>query len=406
MENTMLKIYIAIITAAIFAFCTAVVLHQAIYSIYFRNKVALTHGFSEGIMAGPMYPLLWVTYGLIAVQFISFIAINGSGELLLTLRLILFAISILAFCIFKTLTPPLLALWFGKSAFWDSKGEQGKHLFTDIYCAKVHKDKNSQVINNQQLYKISFYVKGKTAFLFPKKYSCKMTAKQIGSLTNSISFKDRAAKPEITKKAMVYAALLPLLIFLITLLTLFQTVSTGILNSEKYVSSEAPVTAEISTITEISSVVSDNERAFVFYDKVGAVNVYTLTGDYLYSISLPHSVFKHTDICINEDKLLYRYGDEILSYSLNGEYISCEEYTDINAALFGVKSTDTKYGTITFGGNGVFLGTDGGNVTIVTRAAYLSLFSTSFIWPINMLLIISLFMLRYYVTKDSSIEKN
>lgn len=398
----MLNIYIIVVTAVFLAFCTAVLLHQAIYSFYFRKKIALPHGFSEGIMAGFLYPMLWIIYGLIAVQFISFIAFRDSSELFLTLRLIVFAISILAFCIFKTLTPPLLALWFGKSAFWDNKGDQGKHQLSDIYCAKVHKDKNSHVINNQQLYKITFYVKGKTAFLFPKKYSCKMTAKQIGNLTTIISFKERDAKPEIKKKALLYGICLPMLVFFITLFCFFHVVSTGALNTEKYVSSNTPLETEISTVTEIYDAKYDGERIYVFYNKIGAVNVYTPNGEFLYAISLPHSIFKHTEIAVSESKLLYHYGDEVISYSANGEFIEAVPYTEEHNAVF---SATPENDSLSYGKGGVRLNTETETINIVVRPAYLSVFSASVIWPINMLLILALFMLRYYVFKEDSKSK-
>jgi hypothetical protein len=192
-------IYIIAITAVFFAFCTAAVLYQAIYSVYFRKNIALPHGFSEGIMTGITYPLLWITYGLIAVQFLPFIVFRNSGELLLSARLLFFAVSLLAFAAIKTLTPPLLAYWFGKSSFWDNKGEVGKNAFEDIYCVKVHKKKSSRVINNQQLYKITFYVKEKTFLLIPKKYVCKMTAKQISVLTSYVNFKE-CQKPKCCRK--------------------------------------------------------------------------------------------------------------------------------------------------------------------------------------------------------------
>lgn len=215
------NIVIIIITAVFFAFCTASLVYQAIYSVYFRKQIAIPHDFSEGIMTGVTYPLLWVMYGLIAVQFFSFIVFRTSDDIILAIRLIIFAVSVIAFAAFKTLTPALLAYWFGKTAFWDGKGEQGKIPYSDIYCIKVHKKKSSRFINNQQLYKITFYVKNKTFLLIPKKHVCKMTAKQISVLTAFVDFKE-CKKPHPTKKALIYSICLPILLFSILSLCFLQ----------------------------------------------------------------------------------------------------------------------------------------------------------------------------------------
>ena len=218
-----------------------------------------------------------------------------------------------------------------------------------------------------------------------------MTAKQIAALTAHISFKDRSAKPDVPQKALLYAICLPILIFFITLCTFFQTVATGILNSEKYVSSDTPYTHEITTVTEIGDAVSDGTKVCVFYDKIGAANVYDVNGSFLYSVSLPHSVFKHTAITFSEGRLLYRYGDEVLAYRTDGVLIGSEPYTDGHAALFV-----NEQNAACFDSNGAYCN----GITVTERASVLALFTPSVVWPINMMLILALFMLRYYVTKD------
>lgn len=395
----MLNIYICTVTAIIFAFCTAVVIHQAAFSMYFRKKIAPYHGFFEGIMTGMAYPLLWIAYSLTAVQFLSFIAFPTDSELILTVRLIFFALSILAFCIFKTLTPPLLAYWFGKHAFWDAKGELGKRSYSDIYCAKVHKDKNSSVINSQQIYKITFYVKGKTFFLIPKRYSCKMTAKEISQLSTQVNLKDRTAKPEVPQKAVLYAICMPILIFAITLCTFFQTVSTGIFNADKYTSTEQPSDSPIVTVTEISEVMTDGERVYVYYEKVGALNVYSVNGDFLYTVSLPDSFFRHSSIALNGSNAVFRLGNTVYRYSSDGALTDTSKYSLELDPIFNADNSVFGQTSVSNDGKSVKAEVNGASTLIVAQPSYASVFSAQFMWSVNMLLIVALFALRYFVMK-------
>lgn len=391
----MLNIYIVAITGIVFALCTALIVFQAINSILFRKNVAAVHGFFEGIITGYTFPGFIATYALIFVQFASFIAFSTNSELFLTLRLIFYAISVLAFTVFKHLTPPLLALWFGKTAFWDNKGEAGKNLFGNIYSAKVHKNKNVRVINNQQLYRISFYVHGRTAFLFPRKYTCKMTAKQIGVLTNHIDFKSRSEKPDITKKALIYAITLPILVFTIVLTTFIHFVSTGILNEEKYTFSNTALTSEITTVTEISDIFTDGSNLYVYYDRIGALNAYSEDGTYRFSISLPHSIFKSTDICYSDGTILYRFGDELITYSSEGNYVQTEKATESNTAAFQNKSLSINDKSFSHNLSDVFVN-DNGQRIFINRPTYLVFFSPTLIWPVTMALIIILFLLKSF----------
>ena len=111
------NIYIILISSVLIAISTAWVVIRTCYSAYFRKKIASEHGFVEGIITGAAYPMLWVAYGLEIIQFISFIAFQGSNEILIAIRLLLFLLTAFAFFVLQSLTPPLVALWFGKTAF-------------------------------------------------------------------------------------------------------------------------------------------------------------------------------------------------------------------------------------------------------------------------------------------------
>ena len=403
----MLNIYVIILTGIFFAMCTAVMVFTAVSSVQFRKKIAVPHGFAEGILTGAAFPALLATYGFLFVEFISFIVFKTHNETFLTVRLTVYALTVLAFTVLKTFTPPLLALWFGKTAFWDNRGEHGKNLFSDIYCAKVHKQKNVSVINSQQLYKITFYVKGKTAFLFPKRYSCKMTAKQISALTDHVDFKSRDQKPEITRRSLVYAICLPILIFGIVLTTFMMAVSTGVLNEEKYQSSKAPLSDEISTVTEITDVRTDGEKLYVFYENITSVNVYDADGKFIYAISLTPSVFEHSEIGIaSNGMLLYHRGNEIIYYD-NGAVHDTVAYGDQYRGNFEKKPLKIGDSVYTFDEHDVFrTDADGKKVTVIDRPDYLVLFAPEVIWPIALILVVALFILRYFtVTKEKLTKK-
>ncbi len=399
----MLNLYIIIISAVLLSLCTFSLVYQAVYSAYFRKKIATKHNFTEGIMTGPSYPLLWIAYGLILIQFISFIIFTNSNEIIIAFRLLAFSISVFSFYVLKSHTPPLLALWFGKTAFWDNRGEGGKHLYTEIYGVKVHKKKNSTVINSQQIYKITFFIKGKCFLLVPKRYSCKMTAHQISTLADTIDFKN-SEKPKLSKKSLLYSILTPTLIFLISLCFFLQAISTGVFNSVRYTEDterfSTPSSEKVETISEISKVVTDGAKLYVYYENIGVINTYTTDGTFAFSISLPHSVLKASDIAYDGSQILYRYGGELIYYSVNGEFISKTTYLYSHDELFDV--CDVKIGDkiVSFNENEVKLG----DTIIVERPAYSLLFSTQFIWPITALLVIALFGLRLYTFKTEDNE--
>ncbi len=204
------NIYIIVISALLFAFCTASLIYQLIYSSYFRAKIALTHGFSEGIMCGPVYPFLWIVYGLIGVQFFSFIVLKSGTDLVFALRLLAFAISVILFAVLKSLTPPLLAYWLGKTAIWNGRGLSGKIPYTDLICVNVHSTATSS-ISNQQICKVTFYLKDRTFLLLPKRHTCKMVAQHITVFTDYIDLNE-CQKPRASGRALLYSIFAPILL--------------------------------------------------------------------------------------------------------------------------------------------------------------------------------------------------
>lgn len=392
-----------------FSVCTFMLIYQLIYSLYFRKNIANTHNFSEGIMTGIAYPLLWVVYGFIAVQFFSFILIYTESEIFLAIRLMLFALSIIAFYVLKSVTPTLLAYWFGKTSFWESKGTNGKIPFSDIYCVKVHKKKTSRFINNQQLYKITFYVKNKTFLLIPKKYVCRMTAKQISVLTPFVNFKE-CKKPRPSKKAVLYSVFAPVLLFSVILCCFTNAISIGLLNSEKYTSSSDKLskasTEPIKTVSKITSVATSGNYVYVFYGEPAIINAYDTDGNFLFAYSLPNSYFGSNDIACDNDTLVYKYrnknyGYQVVKYSSSGDFISTEAYDEqVHAVLFEGNEVKAKESGIIYGDFGV----KSGSTSILSRASYLRLFDTKSIWSLTVVLIICLFALKQYVTADKKLQ--
>ncbi len=382
------------VTACAFLICTAVLIYQAAYSIYFRTYIAQPHGFYEGIMTGVSYLLFLISYGLLAIQFILFIAFRPTSEIALCVRVILFALTVVAFFIFRALNPSLLAIWFGKSVFWDSRGENGKNLLSDIYGAKVHKKKSSHVINNQQLYKISFYIKDKYFLRLPKKYTCKLTAKQITALTEVVDFKAQE-KRALPLKNLIRAILLPTFAFLIIVSCFFHIASLGVFNSTKYSNGEMPYGHEVNALTPVTDVFASDGKIFVCFADIGAVNIYSSDGNFLYSISTPSSLFKSTDFAFADGELLYRYGGELMHYSANGYFIRTEQYTGEHDELFKNASSGLNAQGIVYDAIEVRLG----DKVIASRPCSALLFNNEFLWPITMLLIIAAFMTKY-LTED------
>lgn len=399
----MLNLYIIIISAVLLGLCTFSLVYQAIYSAYFRKKIASEHNFTEGIMTGASYPSLWIVYGITLIQFISFIAFAATNEIVIAFRLLGFAVSVLVFYALKSHTPPLLALWFGKTAFWDNRGEGGKHLYSAIYGVKVHKKKNSAVINSQQIYKITFFVKGKSFLLIPKKYSCKMTAHQISSLADTVNFKD-SEKPKIKKRKLIYSILTPILIFLIATCLFMQATSVGIFNTARYVEDadglSAPSSEKVETVSEITRVVTNGARLYVYYENIGVINVYNTDGSFAFSFFLPHSVLKATDFTYDGSQILYRYGNELIRYSTSGEFILKETYQDAHIPLFDACEVRIGDKVVSYDSYEVMLG----DTVIVERPALYPLFTPYLIWPITVLLTVALFVLRLYTFKTEEQE--
>ena len=157
----------------------------------FRKKIAIPHGFSEGVMSGMAYPFLIISLALLFIQTVLFIALPLKSEVFAIARLILFIITFVLFVCFDKRTPTLRAYWFGKNALWERHGEKGKIPYSDIYGAKVSPKISLPGSNGQQLCKISFFVEGKKLLFGRKKYVCRMTAFAINELANQVEFNAR-----------------------------------------------------------------------------------------------------------------------------------------------------------------------------------------------------------------------
>ena len=191
-----MKPYTYIIYASIFIFslCALSFTLRSVKAYAFRKKVALPHGFSEGIMIGPKYTLLITDLALLFIQNVLFLVYKTYSEPILAIRVLCFLVSVVGYLILFIKTPPLLAYWFGQNGLWETSAPSGKVPYSDIYNARLSKKIRLPIMNNQQLCKFSFYVNGRNSFFNPKKYVCKMTACEISALARQVDFSSNSGR--------------------------------------------------------------------------------------------------------------------------------------------------------------------------------------------------------------------
>lgn len=275
-------------SALIFVICASAFIIRSVRSYNFRNKVALPHGFSEGIMTGASYPALITAMSLLFIQLATLIAFKSPSETVLALRAGCYLLTALVFFVLFKKTPTLLAYWFGQNGLWEHSGRKGKIAYSDIYNARLSKKLRLPIINNQQLCKFTFYVKNKNIFFHPKKYFCKMTACEISALSRQVEFTETPVKTESTR-VRVARRLVPAVLFVICIVSIVQFCVSGVFNEAKYSAIDGTSENEIITFSAPSQTYINDGKLFVYFDNLKAANVYTPSGEFLHSVSMENS---------------------------------------------------------------------------------------------------------------------
>ena len=290
----------------------------------FRTKCINELGFSEGIMTGISFQLLIIIFTLICIQVLSFILINTSSEFTLYIRLLIFSSSILLYFIIKSQTPPLLAYWFEREAFWENNNENGKISFNDVYALKISKSIKLPIKNNLQLCPISFYVKNKFSFFRPKKYSCKLTAEELTVLTSIIKAHKHTYKPvHPYKKSSSLFFFIPIIAFLAILSLTFPIASSGLFNENTYLC-DTEVDSLQHTFTEISKIEID-ENIKVYYDHIGLKNIYDLNGEFLRGETYKSSFFSNNEKLQFFDNNTYEISNNDIKITYNDSEIKLND---------------------------------------------------------------------------------
>ncbi|MBQ9692403.1 MAG: hypothetical protein IJV70_04520 [Clostridia bacterium] len=321
---------IIICSALIFAVCASAFIIRSVRSYNFRNKIALPHGFSEGIMTGASYPALITAMSLLFIQLASFIAFKSPSETICALRAGCYLLTALIFFVLFMKTPALLAYWFGQNGLWEHSGRKGKISYSDIYNAQLSKKLRLPIINNQQLCKFTFYVKNKNSFFHPKKYICKMTAYEISALSRQVEFTEAPVNTEI-KRVRISRRLIPVMLLAICIVSIAQFCVSGIFNDVRYADHNENGENEIVTFSAPSDIAFDGGKLFVYFDSLKAANVYSENGEFLYS------VYQYENLSGSSDKhggKEYRAGSRGVWYTdENGEKVFIVKYPAVNTVL-------------------------------------------------------------------------
>ena len=151
-----LSAFLYVFSAVIFVISALLFVAQAIYSLDFRKKIALTHGFSEAMAVGPYYPLLIISFSLIFIQFVSFVAMGFGSEFNIISRIFIYVSTFVLFLYFRYRTAPLLTYWLGKTCLWRKAGQSGKIPFSEIVGIQLSKNVVFPIADTQKLCKITF----------------------------------------------------------------------------------------------------------------------------------------------------------------------------------------------------------------------------------------------------------
>lgn len=371
----------------------------------FRKKIAIPHGFSEGVMSGMAYPLLIISLALLLVQTVLFIVLPIKNEPAAIARLSLFIVTFVMFICFDKRTPALRAYWFGKNAMWETQGKRGRIAYSDIYSAKVSPKISLSVSNGQQLCKISFFVEGKKLFFGRKKYVCRMTAFAINELANQVEFNKRSRSHAHTLpfKKRVLSFVLSIVLTLMTVSLALPCFSFGILNNVTYSDTDTLITEPLKTVAPITYISFIDGNICVYYENLETVELYSTDGSFVYAINFPASKLKSSDFSVKNGSLNYRYGDTVVRHYPATQTTEVSKYLPEHLALF----IDTKEPVVSDTGDvythdrHVVLRKEHGTeeyVKFISRSSAVKLFDIEVTWTITAMLLTLAFVIHFMLT--------
>ena len=387
-----LSAFLYVFSAVIFVISALLFVAQAIYSLDFRKKIALTHGFSEAMAVGPYYPLLIISFSLIFIQFVSFVAMGFGSEFNIISRIFIYVSTFVLFLYFRYRTAPLLTYWLGKTCLWRKAGQSGKIPFSEIVGIQLSKNVVFPIADTQKLCKITFFIN--PDFGSCKKISCYVTAYDLEMLSRQIDvFPPEYDLATVSRAKRLSFFLIPILLFVIYVLAFLLTASTGVFNPYRYVSDNSILTEEVPTVTEVTEIGVYGEKLAVYYKNVGVINVYDKSGAFIYAIACPTSFLKPSDFSVTDDGVInYRAGGTLYRYSLaDGTPLSETPIDDSARAILQVAPTGVR---ATY--SGIFLTEeDGTEIAVITRPIGVAFFNVEIIWCGLALLIAVSFTMRF-----------
>ncbi len=379
----------------------------------FCKKIALPHGFAEGVMTGMYYPLLLISLFLLLAQTVIFFVIPSKNEITAILRLFIFILTAIAYGCFDRRTPALRAYWFGKSSMYETHSERGKISYSDVYGAKVSKKISLSGTNGQQLCKISFFVKDKSFFFGRKKYVCKMTVYAINELANHIEFNNKEQKqrmaPSFKKRVLSFA--LSVLLTLMTFSIALPFFSFGILNEKTYSRSDIVLSEPLKTVAPISDIAFIDGMICVYYEKIEMAELYDTDGNFRYALAFPSSDLKSSDFSVTDGSVNYHYGDTLIRYYPSAGNTEEENYSIEHTELFGISEAPAisdSGTTYTHDGNSVFRKSaeDIAATEFITRSPFNMLFDVEVMWVCTALLLTLAFIIHFILTDRTKNDTN
>ncbi len=391
-NNLTLNTFLCIFSAILFAVSSLLFISQAIYSLDFRKKIALTHNFSEAVMSGPYYPLSIIFFSIIFIQFISFLAFEFTTEINIIIRMFAYISSIILFIFFRYKTPPLLSYWLSQTCLWRKAGFSGKIPYSEIIGIKIARNVQFPITYTQKLCKVTFFID--PDFSGCKKITCKITARDLEFLSKQIDvFPPEYDLSAVSKVKLFSSFLIPILLFIIYILAFLISAASGIFNPYRYVNTNNVINEEIKTVTSVSDVGRYKNTVCVYYRQIGVINVYDSHGTFQYAINCPSSFLKPSDFSVTDDGCInYRLAEKLYRYSsVDGTLISTSQFSENDRPLLRVK-TDT----VKFDYSKIYISDENLNfIPIITRPATIAIFNVEVIWSGLAILIAVSFTMRF-----------
>lgn len=386
-------------SAALFIISALLFVSQAIYALNFRKKIALTHGFSEAIMPTFSYLLLIISFCLIFIQFISFIAFGFGDEQSTVLRFFAYLSSIILFLYFRHKTPPLLAYWLGKTCLWRKAGYAGKIPYSEIIGIRLSKSVKLPITDAQKLCRVTFFIRQGVSDC--KSITCLVSACDLEMLSQQINVFPPSHKPDGAQVVRRSSALFFFMLAFTAYVTAFLLfASFGFFNRYRYQSDGSIITEEVKTVTSVTSVGECDGKIFVYYGKINIISVYDASGTFLYAISCPSSVFKPSAFSVTDGGIInYRSDDTLYRYSAaDGSVISSAPLDENAEKLLRVTQSNVKsdYSSV------YFTDPDGNETAVITGFSLLPLFNIEVIWCIAAILTAVTFTVKLFGIRKSA----